>query len=218
VTRLPTFITGLDLRIALWRMQFQFDDDKIASIFGREQSVGYSFANPFDQGVGGTMKLNLPDVWEASPQSTTFKLSANERLQRSFGVTLQPSASSGEQLVRVDFEINAARAYKFSIYRTLAIGLGDITVDLTSRLDENGNLIVEQQLTNTTDQFVSFNCNLTTSKRRRERHQIFDRGHGTTTVQFVFPNGQELLGETMWLRVEEIDGPRILNHQIIAHE
>ena len=43
-------------------------------------------------------------------------------------------------------------------------------------------------------------------------------GSGTTAVLFVYPNGQELLGETMWLRVEEIDGMRILNHQIVAHE
>jgi len=218
VTRLPTFITGVDPQIALWRMQFQFDEERIASVFGQEQSVSYSFSNTFDQGVGGTVKLDIPEVWDASQQSVTFKLSANERLQRGFRVTLQPSASSGDQPIRIDFEITASRAYKFSIYRTLAVGLGDIIVDLTSRLDEHGNLIIEQQLTNATDQFVSFNCNLMTSKRRRERQQLFNRGRGTTTVLFMFPNGEELLGETMWLKVEEIDGPRILNHQIIAHE
>ncbi|HUG69875.1 MAG TPA: hypothetical protein VMM76_19140 [Pirellulaceae bacterium] len=218
VTRLPTFITGVDPQIAQWRMQFQFDKDRIASVFGREQSLSYSFANTFDQGVGGTVKLHIPELWEASQQTAAFKLSANERHQRGFHVTLQPSVSSGEQPVRVDFQFTASRDYKFSIYRTLTVGLGDITVELTSRLDENGNLIIEQQLTNATDEFVSFNCNLTTGKRRRERHQIFNRGRGTTTVQFTFPNGAELLGETMWLRVEEIDGPRILNHQIIARE
>ncbi|MDA1053338.1 MAG: hypothetical protein O3C40_23045 [Planctomycetota bacterium] len=218
VTRLPTFITGVDPQIAQWRMQFQFDQDRIASVFGQEQSLSYTFSNTFDQGVGGTVKLHIPELWEASQQSATFKLSANERHRRGFHVTLQPSVSSGEQPIRVDFEFTASRDFKFSIYRTLTVGLGDISVELTSRLDENGNLIIELLLTNATDQFVSFNCNLTTSKRRRERHQIFNRGRGATTVLFMFPNGEELLGETMWLRVEEIDGPRILNHQIVAHE
>jgi hypothetical protein len=218
VTRLPTFITGVDPQVAQWRMGFQFDEDRVASVFGREQSLSYSFSNVFDQGVGGTIKCHIPELWEASRHTAAFKLSANERHQRGFYVTLQPSVSSGEQLIRVDFQFTASREYKFSVYRTLTVGLGDVSVELTSRLDEDGNLIIEQQLTNTTDEFVSFNCNLTTSKRRRERHQIFDRGRGTTTLQFVFPNGAELLGETMWLRVEEIDGPRILNHQIIASE
>jgi hypothetical protein len=162
--------------------------------------------------------LHIPELWEASQHTAAFKLSANERHRRGFHVTLQPSVSSGEQAIRVDFQFTASRDYKFSIYRTLTVGLGDISVELTSRLDEKGNLIIEQQLTNTTDEFVSFNCNLTTSTRRRERHQIFNRGRGTTTIQFVYPDGEKLLGETMWLRVEEIDGPRILNHQIIAHE
>ncbi|MEX0820330.1 MAG: hypothetical protein WD070_12090 [Pirellulaceae bacterium] len=218
VTRLPTFITGLDPQIARWRMQFQFDEDDIASVFGQEQRVSYSFSNTFDQGVGGTVKLHLPEVWDAPQESATFKLSTRERHRRGFRVALQPSASSGEQPVRIDMEITASRAYKFSIYRTLTVGLGDIVVDLTSRLDEYGNLIIEQRLTNTTDKFVSFNCNLTTSKRRRERQHIFNLGRGTTTVRFLFPDGEELLGETMWLRVEEIDGPRTLNHQIIAHD
>ncbi|HRX79400.1 MAG TPA: hypothetical protein P5307_10090, partial [Pirellulaceae bacterium] len=218
VTRLPTFITGVDPQIAKWRMEFQFDEDRIASIFGREQSLSYSFSNTFDQGVGGTVKLHIPELWEATQHTATFKLSANERHRRGFQVTLQPSVTSGEQMIRVDFQFNASRDYKFSIYRKLTVGLGDISVELSSRLDEHGNLIIEQQLTNATDEFVSFNCNLTTSKRRRERQQIFNRGRGTTTVMFVFPNGAELLGEMMWLRVEEIDGPRILNHQIIARE
>lgn len=218
VSQLPTFITGVDPEIAQWRMQFKFDEDRIASVFGQEQSLSYSFENTFDQGVGGEIKLHIPDLWEASQHTATFKLSAHERHQRGFHVTLQPSVSSGEQRIRVDFHFTASRDYKFSIYRTLIVGLGDISVELSSRLDEKGNLIIEQQLTNTTHEFVSFNCNLTTGKRRRERHQIFNRGRGTTTIMFVFPNGEELLGETMWLQVEEIDGPRILNRQIIAHE
>ncbi|MBC8352100.1 MAG: hypothetical protein H8E66_08920 [Planctomycetes bacterium] len=218
VTRLPTFITGVDPLVARWRKQFQFDEDRIASVFGQEQNLSYSFTNTFDQGVGGTVNLHIPDLWEASQQSATFKLSTNERHRRGLQVTLQPSVSSGEQPIQIDCEFNASREYKFSIYRTLTVGLGDIFVELTSRLDENGYLVVEQQLTNATDQFVSFNCILTTKERRRERHQIFNRGRGTTTVLFMFPDGEKLLGETMWLRVEEIDGPRILNHQIIAHE
>ena len=131
---------------------------------------------------------------------------------------MEPNASSGKQPVRIDFEIIAARTHRFSIYRTLQVGLGDVVVDVTSRLDAAGNLVIEQRLTNNTDRRVSFNCLLSNSNRRRERRQIFNRGRGTTTIVFILPNGKELLGETMWLRVEEIDGPRILNHQIIAHE
>ena len=216
VGRMPVFVTGVDPAIARWRMSFQFEQDRIASVFGQEQSIYYRYANAFDQGVGGAIELHTPDVWQAASQRTHFKLSANERIRRRIELTLEPKASAGPQDLRIDFQVIAAQAYKFSIYRTLYVGLGDILVDVTTRIDEHGNLVVEQQLINNTDRFVSFNCMLSTQKRRRERRQVFNRGRGATTIVFVFPDGEELLGETLWLRVEEIDGSRILNHQVIA--
>jgi hypothetical protein len=216
VGRMPVFVTGADSEIVRWRMSFKFEQDRIASVFGQEQTLYYQFANAFEQGVGGKMELHTPDVWHAASQSTHFKLSADELLRRRLELTLEPNASAGPQDIRIDFQLTAVRAYKFSIFRTLHVGLGDILVDVTTRLDEHGNLIVEQRLINNTDRFVSFNCMLSTQKRRRERRQVFNRGRGATTIVFAFPDGEELLGDTLWLRVEEIDGSRILNHQVIA--
>lgn len=217
VGRLPIFVTGVDPSIARWRMSFRFEQERVASVFGREQAVYYSFANSFEQGVGGSIQLHTPKVWQAAPTNVFFKLAANDDQRRRLDVTLEPETSAGPQPIRVDFELTAARTHKFSIYRTMHVGLGDIVVEATTRLDEHGNLVVEQQLVNNTDRFVSFNCLLSTNKRRRERRQIFNRGRGATAIVFIFPNGKDLIGDTFWLRVEEIDGPRILNHQVIAH-
>lgn len=218
VQRVPTFVTGLHPGIARWRMEFRFTQDRIASIFGQEQRVQYTFRNVFNQGVGGTVKFHTPEAWEVGAKAAHFKLAAGEQHLDGFPVSLQPGTNSGNQPLQVDFEITADRSYRFSVYSGLQIGLGDIRVELTSRLDEVGNLVIEEQLINTTERFVSFNCLLSTRLRRRERRQVFNLGQGATTLEFVFPNGKELLGETFWLRAEEIDGVRILNHQIIAHE
>lgn len=216
VGRMPVFVTGVDSAIARWRMSFHFERDRIASVFGQEQTIYYRYANAFNQGVGGRIEVHTPDVWQAASQRTHFKLSANEILRRRIDLTLDPNATAGPQDLRIDFQLTAARTHRFSIYRTLHVGLGDILVDVTTRLDENGTLIVEQRLINNTDRFVSFNCMLSTQKRRRERRQVFNRGRGATTIVFGFPDGEELLGDTLWLRVEEIDGSRILNQQVIA--
>ena len=217
VGRLPIFVTGVDPAIARWRMAFRFEQERIASIFGREQAVYYSFTNGFKQGVGGSIDLHTPSVWQAAPTKLYFKLATNKEHRQRLTVTLEPETSAGPQPVRIDFQLTASRTQKFSIYRTLYVGLGDITVEVTTRLDEHGNLVIEQLLTNSTDRFLSFNCLLATEKRRRERRHIFNCGRGATTVVFIFPDGKELIGDTLWLRVEEIDGPRILNHQFIAH-
>jgi hypothetical protein len=39
---------------------------------------------------------------------------------------------------------------------------------------------------------------------------------GRVTRSFVLPNGHELLGQTLWLQVEEIGGSRVLNCQVVT--
>jgi hypothetical protein len=145
-----------------------------------------------------------------------FKLSAGERQREVIHLSLDANVNSGPQLIRADFTVAAERTYRFSCYRTIQVGLGDIEVELASRLDEHGNLVVEQQLINTTDQFVSFNCLLFAEGRRRQRRQVYHLSRGRATNVFVLPQGEQLLGTTLWLRAEEIGGSRVLNRNVIA--
>ncbi len=218
VTRLPIFLTGVDPHIARWRIQFRLEENQLASVFGREQTLHYWITNPYDYGVSGTVKLQVPESWEATPPRMNFKLSPHESQRHSLRVTLPPNTSSGEHPLQTDFAVTTGRTMRFSVFGSLHVGTDDLLVELTSRIDDHGQLIVEQRLTNNTDRLVSMNCYLSTSQRRRERQQLFNLGRGTTLTIFTFPQGEELLGETLWLRVEEIDGARILNYQIIAQE
>ncbi len=216
VDTLPTFLTGVNLPIAQWRMDFAFDTRQLASVFGREQFANYRFQNHFDQGVSGKVTLIAPVVWDIKPQDIHFKLAAGEERVESFQVLLRADASSGEQPIRVDIEITADRTYKFSVYRSVRIGLGDVVVELNSHLAEDGSLVVEQHLINNTDDFVSFNCLLFAHDRRRLRTQVLNLGHGRSSKTYVLPNGEELIGKTLWVRAEEIGGARMLNFRIDA--
>ena len=92
----------------------------------------------------------------------------------------------------------------------------DVTIDASTRLNEQGQLIVQQQLTNKTDEFASFDCMLFAPNRRRQRQQVLNLGRGRHTRTYILPRGEELIGTTLWLRAEEIDGERILNHRILV--
>ena len=133
-------------------------------------------------------------------------------------VLLGTNATSGPQKIRLDFNLSADRTYRFSVYREIQVGLGDIELELESHLDEHGDLIVDQHLTNKTDKRVSFNCLLYVPDRRRERRQVFDLARGRQTTRFVIRDGEELIGLTLGLRAEEIGGARVLNHRIVAEE
>lgn len=215
---MPTFITGVNPAIALWRMNFRFETTSLTSEFGREQTIAYRFKNTFPQGVAGRATVHTPNVWNADGNARQFKLDANEERRDTLRVILGPDANTGDQPLRVDFELTAERNLHFSLIESVQVGLGDVMITLETRLDEEGNLVVEQHLINNTDKLVSFNCLLYAPGRRRDKRQVFNLGRGKSTNNFVLPNGQELLGKTLWLRAEEYGGTRILNDHIVAHD
>ncbi len=216
ITPMPVFITGVHLPIAQWRLAFQIDRARLDSLFGRAQVASYHFKNTFPSGIGGKLQLVLPPQWETDYHGTRFKLLSGDTHSDSMRVTLGADATSGPQPVRIDFDVTAQRRYQFSVYRTIEVGLGDVTMEVVYRIDADGNLVVDQHLDNQSDQPISFNCLLLAPGRRRMRQSVFHLRQGRTTVTFVLPNGKELIGRHLRVRAEEIRGNRLLNQQILV--
>ncbi len=212
----PVFVTGINLEVTQWRLAFQFDRTRLDSLFGREQATTYRFTNTFSGGVGGKLRLVLPPQWETDYHGTRFRLLGGDTQVETMRVTLGVDATSGPQPVRVDFDITARRRYKFSVYRMMEVGLGDVTMEVVFRIDAEGNLVVDQHLDNQSEQPISFNCMLSAPGRRRMRQSVFHLRQGRTTVTFVLPHGDQLVGKRLRVRAEEIRGNRLLNYQFVV--
>lgn len=213
---LPVFVINANLDVAEWRLSCKLDRRRLASTFGRKQIVKLRFTNSFRQGVSGDLVLRTPLVWTVSPQDVTFKARVDEKKELPLRVFLQSNATSGDQPIRADFQIHGDIGYRFSVYRKLQVGLGDVDFEVNTFLDENGTLVVEQHLLNRTDSEVSFNCILFTPNGR-QRKQVLNATRGRRVDTYRFENGEELVGERLWLRAEEIGGSRrILNYQVHA--
>lgn len=208
----PSFVTGLSEAVARWQAAVNFEDPRLASVAGREQIVTLILKNTFPQGIHGEFTLHAPKSWGVDTRPLRFKIAEGEDLRLPIPVTLMADANSGAQPVRLDFDVGGQR---FSVHRTLQLGLDDVQVEMTSRL-KNGALLVEQHLTNLSDHPLSFQCVLFAPGRRRETRQIINLGRDRTTLVFVLPSGEELVGQKLWLRAEEIGGPRILNYTLQA--
>jgi len=218
VSPMPTFVTGVHLPIARWRMSFQFDRRELSSVFGRPQTASFELTNQFDYGIGGTAKIVVPDVWDINPPLHQIRLAAGERMHEAFQVELKPNASSGPQNLRVDFELTADKTYRFSVYRPMNVGLGDVVVQLKTHLNEKKELVVQQSLVNKTDESVSFNCLLFAPQRRHMRRQVLDQPRGRNVQTYILSDGHELIGQRLWLRAEEIAGDRVLSYRVRAKE
>jgi hypothetical protein len=215
---LPGFVTGIHPAIMRWNMAVKLERSAIPSVFGITHDNGLEVRNTFGQGVGVKARLDLPESWKVAPRLLDFKMATGEDTVQPFGIALPYDASSGREPVRIDFEVSADQHYAFSVYRHLDVGKNDVTLEATGRLNDRGELEVEQVVTNNTDQTVSFKCFLYIPDRRRLMTQVIELTHDRDRKLYRLPDGAELLGKTLWLRAEEINGNRMLNRRFVAEE
>jgi hypothetical protein len=217
---MPTFITGLSESVVRWQAALTFENSQLSSVAGRDQVVFLRLKNTFSQAVNGELTLHAPKTWGIDPRPQRFKIAEGEVQRVPLPVTLMGDANSGPQPVRLDFEV---AGYRFSVHRTLQLGLDDVQVEMMSRLRNDGtpqaprwNMVVDLHLTNMSDQPLSFQCVLFAPGRRRETRQVINVGRDRQTLSFVLPDGEQLVGKKLWLRAEEIGGPRVLNYPLVA--
>jgi len=220
VDPLPKFVRGLSSQVACWRMSTRFVNLHVPSVFGKAHANQIEFRNCFPQGVGGTVTLVAPKGWTVSPPRIDFKLAAGETIAKPFEVLLPFDASSGDAPIRAEFTVDADRQYRFSVDRELTVGDGQVELETTTRLEEDGTLVIEQRMVNHSPKLVDFKCLLFApgSGRRRQRLQVFRLGPSPDVKTYRYPDGEQLLGTEMLLRAEEVDGSRVLNHRFIAEE
>jgi len=217
-------------------MALRFEHDHVESIFAKPHPNAIEFQNFFPQGVGGTisivalqandehvgsddkvaeMRTLASDRWSIEPPEGRFNLSIAEAKSFPFEVRLK-NAIFGEQPMRVDFVVNADEQYRFSVYRTMWVGTGDVTIDIKTHLDKDGTLIVEQLMTNNSDRPVDFKCNLFAKGYRRKRSQVYRLGPTIDRKVYRYPDGAELVGRELTLEAEEIGGERVLKYRFVA--
>jgi hypothetical protein len=215
---LPGFVTGIHPGILRWNMSVKLERSAIPSVFGITHDNGLAVRNTFGQGVSVKARLDLPESWKVAPRLLDFKLATGEDTLQPFGIALPYDASSGRVPVRIDFEVSADQHYTFSVYRQLDVGEDDVTLDVISHLNDRGELEIEQSVINSTDQTVSFKCFLYIPDRRRLMTQVIELTRDRDRKIYRLPEGTELLGKTLWLRAEEINGNRTLNRRFVAEE
>ena len=101
------------------------------------------------------------------------------------------------------------------------MGDDDIELELNTRLQEDGTLIVEQRMLNRGPKPIDFKCllNTPTPVRKQQRMQVFQLTNSWDTKTYNYVDGEELLGEELLLKVEEQGGMRrVLNHRITIEQ
>jgi hypothetical protein len=213
---LPVFVVGLDPFVTQFRLATSFETPRLDTAIGREQLLRFNLGNTTPSRIDGNCEFRGPETWRITDKRQHFELSPGQSESLGVHVQLGKDLSVGVQQVQLDFEITADRTYRFSSYGTVELGSGDFTLDLAARLDDDGDLIVDQMMQNHGSGLVNFNCVLFIPERGREWKPIRNLGPGQATVTFVIPDGKELIGKVLWLRAEEVGGERMLSKDLLV--
>jgi hypothetical protein len=234
----PAFVLGLHEAITRWRMSAVFEHHQVPSIFSKPHANALKFKNFFPQGVGGSFKIIVPqqrtekpagkeerpkgpagfvpDRWTIEPPQGVFALAQEEEAYLPFDIRLK-DAYFGNQPVRVDFNIQADEPRQFSVYTEMEVGTKDLTLVVDSHIDKDGNLIVEQLMTNNAERLADFRCYLFgVPGQRPQRMQVYRLGPNLDRKVYRVPDGRALVGREMWLEIEELNGPRVLRYRFVA--
>ncbi len=212
----PIFITGMSEHLARWRIATNFKSKRLESIFGREQKLVLQLRNPFPQSVAGEVTLHAPQTWDYPKQPQRFRVAEGENFELEIPVSLSLDASGGAHQVRLDFDLHAEQRFNFTLFRTVYVGLEDVTVEAQTRLLDDDSLQLELSIHNQTPSPVSFNFTFFPPGRRRETKQLVNLPPGRTTTRIVFPNGADMVGQRVHMRAEELGGPRVFNQSVVA--
>lgn len=229
VDRMPRFVVGVSEEIAKWRMSTRFAYDKMPSVFGVPHSNKILYRNTFKQGVGGQASLFVPeagnydylgreksnDSWTIQPDTLPVNLAVGSEGNSPFTTTLI-EANYGEQIVRIDFKIEGDQEYEFSVWRKIHVGMGDVRLMIKTEITDTGRLLIKQEMQNDSDMLTNFKCQLYAPPSRRKRVQVYQLGTNVDKKIYSYLDGRNMVGREMKLRVEEVDGSRVLIHRFVV--
>ena len=216
--RLPTFLTGLNEPVVRWQLDATLARETLPSIAFERQGNSLRLKNSFPKAVKGRATIVAPADWRVEPRTIEFHLAPGESWQQPLNIVLPLNVIAGRHQVPIDFEIEADRVYHVRAWRRIEIGMGEVLIKMTSRLDNNGELEIEQTLTNRGKKPVSFRCSVSAPGRRLQTANVFGLATGSDQKLYRLPDGEDLVGKTLWLRAEEVNGPRMFNYPFVIED
>jgi hypothetical protein len=212
----PSFVIGGDAAVVRTQLAVQVEPSRLPSVASAPHTITLRLPNCFGRRVTGQATVRLPDRWRmVSAPTAPFDLPVGGEARLPFRVRMPFDGASGPQLLRLEVEVAADKPYRFTVYRQLEAGLGDVELTCSARLDERGDLLVRQVLTNRGTADVSFACQLLIPGRRPQQVAVRRLPPGVHEHVYTVPEGAALVGKTLRLRADELGGQRVLSQSLV---
>lgn len=210
---IPSFVVGIDGRLAQFRSSFKFDNPLVESSFQSHRRM-LSFTNPYPVAISGRIRMTGPQGWTVSPEVPNFHLNPGETYRGPVSIEFPYNSVAGAKTVMCSIDLQADRSQQIRVPVSLRLGLGDVGLE-TIALRDGSDVIVQQMITNYTNKPIDYTAFVTLPGQARQERLLQGLKPGATIIKkYRFPNVKIAREQKLRSGVRETDGTRVLNDEV----
>jgi hypothetical protein len=210
----PIVIRGIDINVIRFRQRFELQVSNLASKIGSAQTIPLLIENTLPQSTSGRVTMVSDSLLTDGRAETKLQIPVGRQQTKDLPVVIRNDASAGSHQVRFDFDLVSDKPYRFTIYRAITLGLGDVEILWDhSRIDDS-LIQLRIELINNTDRTLGFDCKLFPPGRPYQGFQILDAAPGSNIREVKIPLEASAAEREIWIRCEQIDLGRTLNYRV----
>ena len=214
----PVLLTDIDSRIALLRASLEIEPDIVDATISKQELI-LSFVNPFSGPVSGRLRFLLDQPhnrnWSLDPVAINFSLQPGETLRQRLGLKFPRNEVGGKKSLDAFFTLDADRTYQFKSSIPFELRLAGIEVNLFTRRVGPSDLLIQQVITNESDEQVSLNCFVDLPDQDHLERVIPRLQSGASaTRSFLIRDADQWLGESIRAGLYDPKGTKRINYHI----
>jgi hypothetical protein len=213
VGKWPIVLSNIDRMLAQWQVDVKIENPIIENRVGQSEPLRIRLQNPESRAVGGKIEVVAPLLLQEETSTASFDVPANAVATVEVPMRLRYDASQSLEPLDIVVSFNDSPDRQFVIQRQIQVGLKDFQLETQARIDNKGDVIIDLEILNLSDQIANFDCTLILPHRPREKFQIIRLEHRQYRP-IVITDASEMKGQSILLRCEEIRTGRVLNHRI----
>jgi len=201
LTDWPVLITGIDTRLAALRASIQLNPQTLDASF-LAQNAQIEFVNPYAMAVSGRLRF-LPSQqrhaqWAIDPSVVDFTLQPGQRFRQPLVFRFPRNEVAGPKKLPLLISLDADRSYRLTHQVPFEIQLSGVEMSIFARRLGPQDLLVQQVVTNLSDQQMALQCFIDLPDNDRLERAIPNLQPGSTVYKtFRVPNAVRWLGQAL---------------------
>jgi hypothetical protein len=223
LTQSPTFIEGIDPRLALFRASFELDPKFIESTQKLHQHT-IRFRNPWPRVLNGKFDIVDPQEWNINPRGARFSVAPGDTAEIPISLSFPLSEVTGYKRLVARFELAADTAYQIEVATPLELGLDDVEFEASMFLEvdeKTGRVdaVVSQQIVNKGTEPKSLYAFASSKGHQRQEKIISRLKPGRTDMRiFRIKDVRDVNNLVVHVGLRETNGPAVLNKSLSAQD